>query len=456
VYCSDIDDMMLLLQDIKGAIARAEIRKLKKRTHGSIRRKLEAGEYCGQAPLGYRNIPKTKSYPAHYVQTDDAPKVKEFLEMFSTGKYTAPEMVEIAKQMGLKSKRGNELNLDAVKYILKNPTGFYYGEWTYMGYRGKYQGLWEPIVDKKVILRNRALLKQQTSKYQKVSGKDWKFKGLIECSWCGRILLGELGSWDYKKKDGTLVSGKKVYYHCNRSPYKDKKTNEMKKCGAPWMLEDIVEEEMLRNISLLEFDKKAWDEMKKHLFDTQTKDFILKELRAFRTEYTQNETIIDKLLRDEIDTENEAKKKSIRKRRDKYENRQVVLEEKLVDLEVEEEMWNENVEKMIDVVDSLKDFEKKFKKTNDKSRKLMIKLMTNKIIANFYKGDLPKKVLPQHNRMQLHFVWCDEFQTLFDVGIVKKAEEWDKTHKQKYTLPKTKKTKLSSKQQSLDFLLSIN
>ena len=195
--------------------------------------------------------------------------------MFSKGKYTAPKIVEIAKQMGLKSKRGNRLNLDAIKYILKNPTGFYYGEWTYMGYSGKHRGLWEPIVEKKVILRNRALLKQQTSKYQKVSGKEWKFK-----------------------------------------------------------------------------------------------------------------------------------------------------------------------------------------KTNDKSRKLMIKLMTNKIIANFYKGDLPKKVLPQHNRMQLHFVWCDEFQTLFDIGIVKKAEEWDKTHKQKYMLPKAQKNKLSSKMYSrkkpVDFLLSIN
>jgi hypothetical protein len=67
---------------------------------------------------------------------------------------------------------------------------------------------------------------------------------------------------------------------------------------------------------------------------------------------------------------------------------QVVLEEKLVDLEVEEEMWNENVEKMIDVVDSLKDFGKKFKKANDKTRKLMIKLMTKKIIANFLQGRL--------------------------------------------------------------------
>jgi len=111
---------------------------------------------------------------------------------------------------------------------------------------------------------------------------------------------------------------------------------------------------------------------------------------------------------------------------------------------------------MIDVVDSLKDFEKKFKKVNDKTRKLMIKLMTRKIIANFYKGDLPRKIVPQHNRMQLHFVWCDEFQTLFDVGIVKMAEKWDKDEKGKFTLPKPKKTKLSSKQSNVDFLFSIS
>jgi hypothetical protein len=58
--------------------------------------------------------------------------------------------------------------------------------------------------------------------------------------------------------------------------------------------------------------------------------------------------------------------------------------------------------------------------------------------------------------MQLHFVWCDEFQILFDVGIVKKTEEWNKTQKKKYTLPKPKKTKLSSKEQKLDFLFSIS
>ena len=270
VYCSDIDDMMLLIQDIKGAIARAEVRKLKKRTHGSIRRKLEAGEYCGQAPLGYRNVPKIKTYPSHYVQTDDALKVKEFLEIFSTGKYTAPEMVEIAKQMGLKSKRGNELNLDGAKYILKNPTGFYYGEWKYMGYTGKHKGMWEPLVDKKVILRNRAILKQQTDRYEKVTGKEYRFKGLITCSSCGRKLLAELGSRDYEKKDGTVTLGKRIYYHCNRIEYKDAESGEKKKCHVPWILETKVEEEMLRNIGLLEFDEEVWNEMREHLFDTQT------------------------------------------------------------------------------------------------------------------------------------------------------------------------------------------
>jgi hypothetical protein len=56
----------------------------------------------------------------------------------------------------------------------------------------------------------------------------------------------------------------------------------------------------------------------------------------------------------------------------------------------------------------------------------------------------------------LGFIGCDEFQILFDVGIVTKAEERDKKHKQKYTLPKAKKNNLSSKKQSLDFLFSIN
>ena len=105
IFSSDADDMKIFFQELRASSARLETRRLKKRTHASIRRKLENGEYCGQAPVGYRNVPKVKGYPSHYVQTDDAPKVKEFLEMYSTGKYNAPEMVEIAKQLGLKSKK---------------------------------------------------------------------------------------------------------------------------------------------------------------------------------------------------------------------------------------------------------------------------------------------------------------------------------------------------------------
>lgn len=84
---------------------------------------------------------------------------------------------------------------------------------------------------------------------------------------------------------------------------------------------------------------------------------------------------------------------------------------------------------------------------------MMVKLMTKRIIANYYEGKAP---VPMEARHDLRFIWNDEFQTLFDVGIVKVAEKWDKNDRQKYTIPKPKNNKFSSKQQKLDFLFSIN
>ena len=259
------------------------------------------------------------------------------------------------------------------------------------------------------------------------------------------------------KKDGTVSLGKKIYYHCNRNAYKDAESGEKKKCHVPWILETKVEEEMLRNLGLLEFDNDVWKEMKEHLFDTQTKDLVLAELKSLRSRYTQNEGIIDKLLRDEIDIENKTRKVSVRKRRERYETEQIALEERLAELEVEEEMWNENVEKMIDVVNSMKSFEKKFKKANDKTKRFMIKLMTKQVIYNVYTGTAP---VPKEARQDLRFIWCDEFETLFEIGVLKKidkeTEKWDKAEKKKFVLSKPKNDNLSSKHGKVDFLLSIN
>ncbi len=184
---------------------------------------------------------------------------------------------------------------------------------------------------------------------------------------------------------------------------------------------------------------------------------VLAELKSLRSKYTQNEGIIDKLLRDEIDIDSDAKKKSIRKRRERYENEQVVLEERLAELEVEEEMWNQNVERMIDVVDSMRSFEKKFKEANDRTKKFMIKLMTKQVIYNVFTGKAP---VAKEARQDLKFIWCDEFETLFEIGVLKmidkETEKWDKTEKKKFVLTKAKNDKLSSKQSKVDFLLSIN
>jgi len=109
------------------------------------------------------------------------------------------------------------------------------------------------------------------------------------------------------------------------------------------------------------------------------------------------------------------------------------------------------------MVDSMKTFKEKFKKANDKTKRYMIKLMTSKVIYNVFTGNAP---VPKEARQDLRFIWCDEIETLFEIGVLnmidKETDKWDKRNKKKYALPKPKKAKLSSLKGNVDFLFSIS
>ena len=88
------------------------------------------------------------------------------------------------------------------------------------------------------------------------------------------------------------------------------------------------------------------------------------------------------------------------------------------------------VEKVVDMIDNLKDFKGKFQKANDKTKQYMIKLMTNRIVATAYTGDNPK--VDRKLSRTLEFEWNDEFSALFEMGVIKKldkeAKEWTDKH----------------------------
>ncbi len=420
IYTENEEGIDRTLQEIQGVLGRHEIRELKRRIKRALKKKLEDGEYPGLAPVGYISIAGDKKRPRQIKQSSDAPLVKKFLETFNTGKHSPAEMVIVAEKLGLKSSRGNPLSLMSVKYILKNM--FYCGEWSweYKGkkkeketYAGKADGLWEPIVSKRLVLKNIELMKKFTLKYAKSKGKRFKFKGLLHCGSCDSTLFGmEVERHYISTKTKEKKHFQKIYYRCMGKAQKEE-------CDMPNFPEQVIEDELLKNIGYLEFNNDVWKQMRKNLFEMDTKEMLTAERKTLHSERTKIETMEDRLYDDLVkgtidESFYKRKNMEIRKRKEQ-------VTERLEELEIEIEMWAEGTARIIDMVDAIKGFKEKFQKADDKTKQDMIKLMTERVVTHAYTGDSER--IDKKLAKGVDFIWNDEFQALFDLGVIKKVDE---------------------------------
>jgi DNA invertase Pin-like site-specific DNA recombinase len=478
----------IFMRDIEGAVGRREVRQMVKRTTRAKRKRLEDGQWVCQSPLGFINLAPSKHTKERYKKIEEvAEKVKKILEMYSTARYTVQELCDIARKMGLVSKQKGQIRYSAMKYILVNK--FYAGLWEYRDKEGKLlysgvaEGQWKPIVNKSIIEKNIKILNDQMAPSKKRRGYDFRFKGLMVCSNCKRSMIGEVGGLTaWKLKDGKNKSYAKTYYHCHRSPYKNNK-GEMVKCGAPFFPEDFVEDQILWNLGLLEFDKKVWAETKAKLFDFEAKDILSTEQEVLRSERTKLERRLEYLLDQKLDPKKEIEEDYYFSQKAEWEKRLYEIRADLDGVDMQLDNWNENVNRMIELVDNLKSFESKWLKLTPKkedSKKIqeqkkekqrhMLQLVTKRIIAESYTGPLTKSKLKGKKRpvvnkkdsMSLAFLWSEDFQILFEMGFIKKVDKLSHVDKRTYPpglgVDKTKKKrkiKLSTIQQKLDFLFSI-
>jgi len=462
-----------LMTDITGLLARHEIRILKERISKAICLKLEKSHFPGNAPKGYKNISRTKVTEARIEPSNDFDKVKKFLLMFNSTKYTPMQMLRVAKDIGLRSKRGNEISKHGIDWMLKNK--FYCGlfDWTIDGetkeYVNKTPGF-KPMITKKQWKGNLAIFENLGRRVSEDKGKDWKFKGLIFCGRCGRTVLGEEKQSEYKGKKYDRV----VWYHCTRghyyidsrgsmidSKYIDKETLtvkedvyrietvdwdtaeeklslkagtkvEAKRCDIAWFKEEEIEEMLLDHFETLEFDKKEWKRMKKKLFENEVRELINLELRNLRTEYTKNETLWDRLYDDKLGgVISEEKFKS---RADKIEQRQQEIKSRIEELEEEQKFYEEKVHQAVRALSALDNFGEKFRTANDQVKKTMIKMVSREILTTG--GYKTKKGVKWPKG--LYIEWNEVFTKLYDSGLVKADREWYQKNAHKFNLSRQK------------------
>lgn len=166
------------------------------------------GEYQTKSPVGYLNIPKTKTTPANIIlDPERAPLVKKMFEMYATGCYSIKSLQQFAKEMNLcsvRSKNHKPLGRETIWNTLKNP--FYYGE---MKIRGEIMPhKYEPIISKALFEQVQEVLsgKNASMPTREYGGISFAFRKLIKCAECG----GTISSEQHFKKSGR----KYTYLRC--------------------------------------------------------------------------------------------------------------------------------------------------------------------------------------------------------------------------------------------------
>lgn len=151
------------------------------------------GEYQSKSPVGYLNVPKTKTTPATIVvDPERAPLVKKMFEMYATGCYSIKSLKKFAEEINLcsvRSKNHKPLGRETIWNMLKN--SFYYGE---MRIRGEIMPhRYEPIISKSLFDKVQDILsgKNASMPTREYGGISFAFRKLIKCAECGGTISSE-------------------------------------------------------------------------------------------------------------------------------------------------------------------------------------------------------------------------------------------------------------------------
>jgi site-specific DNA recombinase len=226
VISPDSHSSRKFMHGIKVLMAKNYVENLSEEIRKGMTRKAEEGAFPSAAPIGYRNTPDKSLGITPDPET--APLVRDLFTQAATGNYSARELTQQARKLGLRSKRGRILAKNTIcANILRNPAYFGTFRWGKRLYRGRY----EPLISKSTFDQVQDVL---SGRRNSAKGRihEFTFAGLIRCARCGGLLSGD------------LKKGRYIYYSCGGT----------KGCRRSYP-EKIFEEETLGILGSLQIDQ---------------------------------------------------------------------------------------------------------------------------------------------------------------------------------------------------------
>ena len=200
--------------DIEIVLAKKYISNLSEEVKKGQKEKLAQGWLPQKPPLGYKTT-GDKGHKTHIIDEEKAPKIRKMFELYSTGNYSTPELVNVMYKEGLRNRTGKKVGKTRLYDLLSDP--FYYGnmKWNEQVFPAKHKAMiTKDLFD---LVQEKMNRKFKIPRYQKHLPV---FKAKMDCSGCGGTVTWEIqkGHW---------------YGHCNH----------YKKCDQKkWFRQEKVEE----------------------------------------------------------------------------------------------------------------------------------------------------------------------------------------------------------------------
>ncbi len=268
-----------LMFGFKTLLAKHYLDNLSEETRKGMIEKAEKGELPSKAPIGYVNDPHNRTIK---VDSERSPLLKRAFELYVTGDYSLTTLRDKLNREGLTTRTGAKMCKRSVQTILRNH--FYYGSFLWSG--KLWDGKHEAIISKELFDKVQGKLADKNTSHEK--GKEFAFRGLLKCEYCGCLITAE------KKKE------KYVYYRCSQS---------RGKCRQRYWREEELDRKFAYALGRFKLNDKTREWAKKALLQShvEEEEYIKNELARLRAEDTRCETklhqLYDDKLNDTIDQE---------------------------------------------------------------------------------------------------------------------------------------------------------
>lgn len=158
------------------------------RTTQGMKKRLEQGGWPHDAPVGYVKSRTAQGITSIAPDPENAPKLKMFLETFSTGQYTVKQATDLAFELGIKNKSGSKRTWQTIENTLKNPiyAGYIKSKYT-NGVR--YTGLHEALISDETYEKNQRILTGKTKIQFKSEEADYPLRrDFLRCAYCDKFV----------------------------------------------------------------------------------------------------------------------------------------------------------------------------------------------------------------------------------------------------------------------------